>query len=580
MRSHILSKNIVEIAIFSALVNILTLVSPLYMLQVYDRVITSGSMSTHLYISLIAFSALFVLGAIEVVRAYYGNRIAARFDKEIGSEAFTASITGSRAGLGDVQPLRDLATLRGFIANRQIFALFDLPFSPLFIVILYFIHPVLFWVTIAGVVVIVLIAMANNQATAASTRKAGESLSNSMIVAQGFARNFETVRALGMIGSATEAWGRRYSEAIAESGRVADVNAFFGGASRLVRMGLQMAILGIGAYLVLHEHLSAGIIFASAIVSGRALQPLDQMIGGWRQFLETREAWKRLGALVDHGLGKTEDLVALPRPAGALGVENVTYFVPDSDPSLPLIKRISFKVEAGESVAVIGPSRAGKSTLARLIVGAIPPQSGCVRVDGADLKNWGVDQIGRHIGYLSQEVELFPGTIAENIARFDPAARDEAVIEAAERADVHRMILSQKKGYNTQIGPNGVRLSGGERQRIGLARAFYGRPVLMVLDEPNANLDAEGEQALERAIAGAREAKVTVLLITHKPSIAARCDRILMLRDGAIELFGPSADVLKRLMQGNVPVPAPAETGQASQRSAKPAFSTNVGAAS
>jgi ABC-type protease/lipase transport system fused ATPase/permease subunit len=258
--------------------------------------------------------------------------------------------------------------------------------------------------------------------------------------------------------------------------------------------------------------------------------------------------------------------VSLPEPQGALAADQVIYFVPDADPGAPpLIKRISFKVEAGETVALIGPSQAGKSTLARLIVGAISPRSGVIRMDGADIKNWDADDLGSHLGYLPQEVELFPGTIAQNISRFDPQAADEEIVAAAKRAQVHELILRQKAGYATEIGPVGVRLSGGEKQRIGLARAFYGDPKLIVLDEPNANLDAEGEQALEKSILEARERKRTVVIITHKPSIAAKCDRVLMLRDGQIELYGPAKDVLQRLTQGpqKAPEAQTAQTGAA-----------------
>ncbi|TIT76461.1 MAG: ATP-binding cassette domain-containing protein, partial [Mesorhizobium sp.] len=290
--------------------------------------------------------------------------------------------------------------------------------------------------------------------------------------------------------------------------------------SRTARLTLQIAILGVGAYLVLRNEMTAGMIFASSMISARALQPLDQIIGSWRQIIDANLAWKRLSTL--RSGPDYQENVALPAPEGALSVDQIVYHLPGAaDGSLPLIKRLTFEVAAGETVAIVGPSQAGKSTLARLIVGAIEPRSGAIRIDGGDIRNWDPEELGRHIGYLPQDVELFPGTIAQNIARFEPDAPDGKLVQAAQRAQVHGLILGQRDGYSTLIGPTGVRLSGGERQRIGLARAFYGDPKVLVLDEPNANLDANGEAALERAIIQARLRKTTVLVITHRPSLAA-----------------------------------------------------------
>jgi PrtD family type I secretion system ABC transporter len=570
-RFPFLGKSLIEIGIFSFVTNALLLVMPLYLLQIYDRVLPASSLSTLVYISLLAAAALGVLGMLEIVRSYYADKVASRIDTELGSDAFFISMNGPRAALGDVQPLRDLQTIRTFINSRSLFFLFDLPYSPLFIILLYLIHPVLFYVTLFGAVIMVGLALANQKSTGKSGQQSADSMMVSMNMAQSFGRNFETVRALGMVKNATEVWGKKFAESLNLSAVSSRRNALFGGFSRTVRQLLQNGILGAGAYLVLQNEMTAGMIFAASIISGRALQPIDQIIGGWRQVIDAGRAWKRLNKIDGTALVGNKDAIDLPDLKGAVSVEGLVYYPPDAERSAePLIKRISLKIEPGETVAIIGPSRAGKSTLARLIVGAIRPHAGIIRLDGADIQNFDSDELGKHIGYLSQEVELFPGTIAENVSRFDPAAEDGAIVQAAEHAETHKLILAQKNGYATTIGATGVRLSGGERQRIGLARAFYGNPKVMMLDEPNANLDAEGEQALERAVLAAKQRGTTVLLITHRPSIAAKCDRILMLREGMIEMFGPSQDVLQKLAQG-APGGTPPRAAQQGQQSGQPA---------
>ncbi|TPM88514.1 type I secretion system permease/ATPase [Mesorhizobium sp. B2-3-3] len=545
---RVLSRSVVEMGLFSAVMNTLVLILPLYMLQVYDRVLPAANLDTLTYLTLLALVSLVLFGVLEIVRGVYASRLAARLDVSLGASSFLAAMSGPRAGLGDVQALRDLATLRGFIASRTIFFLFDLPFGPIFVGLLYFIHPLLFLVTVVGAVIMIAVAVLNQVASSRPGKEAADSLGGAMNSAQAFARNFETVRALGMVSNVIELWGTSFSGSLRASDRLARVNAFYGGVSRAIRSVLQIAILGVGAYLVLHNEMTAGMIFASSMISARALQPLDQIVGSWRQIIDANLAWKRLSASQSKP-GRHEN-IALPAPEGALSADELVYQLPGSaDGSLPLIKRLTFEVAAGETIAIVGPSQAGKSTLARLIVGAIEPRSGAIRIDGGDIRNWDPEQLGRHIGYLPQDVELFPGTIAQNIARFEPDAPDEKLVQAAQQAQVHELILGQRNGYSTMIGPTGVRLSGGERQRIGLARAFYGDPKILVLDEPNANLDTYGEAALERAITQARSRKTTVLVITHRPSLAAKCDRILMLRNGQIEIYGPTKEVLDKLAE-------------------------------
>ncbi|ESY81785.1 peptidase [Mesorhizobium sp. LNHC221B00] len=552
-----LFRSVVEMGLFSAVTNTLVLILPLYMLQVYDRVLPAANLDTLTYLTMLALLCLLLFGVLEVVRGVYASRLAARLDVSLGASSFLAAMNGPRAGLGDVQALRDLATLRGFIASRTIFFLFDLPFGPIFVGLLYLIHPLLFLVTIVGAVLMVSIAVLNQVASSRPAKAAAENLSASMNSAQAFARNFETVRALGMVSNAIEIWGARFSGSLHASDGLARINAFYGGVSRTTRSTLQIAILGVGAYLVLHNEMTAGMIFASSMISARALQPLDQIIGSWRQIIDVKLAWKRLSGVKSRSAPRQN--VALPVPQGALSADQIIYYLPGSiDGALPLIKRLTFDVAAGESIAIIGPSQAGKSTLARLIVGAIEPRSGAIRIDGGDIRNWDSEELGRYIGYLPQDVELFPGTIAQNIVRFEPDAPDEKLVEAAQRAQVHELILGQRDGYSTVIGPTGVRLSGGERQRIGLARAFYGDPKILVLDEPNANLDSDGEAGLERAILQARSRRTTVLVITHRPSIAAKCDRVLMLRNGQVEIYGLTKDVLDRFAEQRGQAPSPA----------------------
>ncbi|QPC86692.1 type I secretion system permease/ATPase [Mesorhizobium sp. NBSH29] len=539
---------VVDIGVFSFVLNLLLLTMPLYLLQVYDRVLPSASLETLVYLSLIAVGSLCFLGLMEIIRSLYALRVAASIDCALGEGVFLALLGSERASGGDIQPLRDLATVRGFIGSRGLTTLFDLPFAPLFVVLLFFVHPLLFWVTLAGAGVLILIMVANQVATAKSGREWMALSSAANALAQAFARNADSVRALGMRSNTVEHWGRRFAYGLRVQARSASINAAFGGVSRVVRMLLQLAILGVGALLVLRGEMTAGMIFASSIISGRALQPLDQLIGGWQQTSDARHAWRRIRQLVAPAGQEPAARTQLPMPQGAISVHNLVYSAQAAQPgSDAILKRLNFSIKSGESVALIGPSRAGKSSLARLLVGAALPTHGSVRIDDADIRTWDAEQLGRHIGYLAQDVQLFPGTIAENISRFAVAPDDAGIITAAQRAHAHALILSQREGYQTQIDPSGATLSGGERQRIGLARAFYGSPQLLVLDEPNANLDNDGEAALATALEEARQGGTTVVIVTHRMPIAAKCDRVMLLRAGTIEALGPSEEVLRNL---------------------------------
>ncbi|KXF76511.1 ABC transporter [Paramesorhizobium deserti] len=549
----IITGSVIHIGVFSFALNALLLVTPLYMLQIYDRVIPSSSRETLFYLSLIAILSLAFLGFLDIIRALYAERVAAKLDSRLVSRAFVASVAGRRGGPGDIGPLRDLATVRTFIGSRSFSSLFDLPFAPLFVLLLYFVHPVLCLLTLCGMLLMILLAGLNQLANGRSETRAAELFVAGDATAQAFSRNADTLFAMGMVRGATEAWGRSFAEALRVQARSLAVNAVFGGIARAFRMMLQLAILGLGAWLVLKGEMTAGMIFAASIISGRALQPIDQLIGGWRQTVQAGRAWRHLQAALQRHSGGVEK-IRLPEPRGMIDVKNLVYFAPNAQPGAePIIRQVSFHIDAGEAVAIIGPSRAGKSTLARLLVGAALPSGGSIRIDGAELKSWDGEQIGRAIGYLAQDVELMPGTIAANVSRFDPQADDGKIIEAARRAKAHGIILAQHNGYQTEIGTSVATLSGGERQRIGLARAFFGDPCILVLDEPNAHLDSEGEAALLQALSDARRRKTTLIIITHNMKLAASCDRVMVLKNGAIEAFGPNADVLGKLMRASEP---------------------------
>ncbi|WP_165690795.1 type I secretion system permease/ATPase [Consotaella salsifontis] len=536
------------LAFFTFVVNVLVLVQPIYMLQIYDRVLTSASFDTLTFISILAAAALILLGIVDAVRAIICGRIAARLQVELGADAVAAAMRAPRASLGDVQPLRDLQTVRNYVSSRALLAFLDLPFVPFFIGILYFIHPGIFWMTVGGAAILALMAFANQRATRASARSAGDRSMEAVLSAQAFTRSAESLQAMGIVGNAIRVWGRSEAEALAAQDRLLQTNAMWAGLSRTLRMGLQVAIYGYGAYLVLSSEMSAGMIFAASLIGGRGLQPIDQVIGGWKGFSDAQNAWKRLSTALE-AVASSGRPTELPAPEGHLSLEAVFIGAPHSQGGEPLVKMISANIPAGDRVAVIGPSGAGKSTLMRAIAGAIEIRSGTIRIDGADIRNWDREKLGRYFGYLAQEAELLPGTIAENIARFDPERRDEMIVEAAVRAHVHEMIQRLPRGYDTVIGPMGLQLSGGQRQRIGLARAFYGSPRVLVLDEPNANLDRDGELALEQALEDARARKVSVLIVTQRRQVVDGADKLMILQNGSLEDFGPRQEVLQRQAQ-------------------------------
>lgn len=544
----------VSAGMFSMVVNVLMLTTSLYMMQVFDRVLAARSTDTLLFLTLIALGALAVMALLEIARGRILARSASWIEQSVGAEAFARAIEAQlrgRAYRGEA--LRDLAAWRGWLASPGMIALYDLPWVPIYLGVVFLLHPSLGWIATAGAAVLFLLTLANEWMTAGLLRQANVVAMASQRRADSVIRNAEVIDSMGMMGLVVRRWQEGLSSVHFAHGRAADRTGIVMGATRFVRLGVQIAVLGMGALLVLENAITAGAMIAGSIIMGRALAPVEQMIGAWKQLVTARQSRRRLAAHLGAPRIRPPG-IALPAPTGRLVAERVSYAAPGG--SGTIIKGVSFAVDAGESVAVIGPSAAGKTTLVRLLIGVLEPGAGTVRLDGADVYTWLREDFGRHVGYLPQDVELFDGTVIENIARMgEPDA--ETVFEAARRAGCHEMILALPRGYETEIGDGGVFLSGGQRQLIGLARALYGRPKLVVLDEPNSNLDGEGEAALLHALRMLKDEGTTVVLVSHRPSLVQGVDKVLVLREGMVEMFGPRTEVLKRLIQPARPAAAP-----------------------
>ena len=532
------------IAVFSVATNLLVLAVPLYLLQMYDRVLTSRSIETLIYISIIAIAALVTYGLIEVARSVLAHRAASRFEARNGARVYRSVLAQAAGESGDVQPLRDMATVRGFIASRTAIGLFDLPFMPLFAVLIFFVHPILGALTITGAVVLILIAVANEIVTRRAERSASEAAIRAAAVALAQRQAGEEMRAMAMLERGFDTWGALEAQAINGQDRVGRINATFYGVSRTTRLCLQIAILGFGALLVLEQGLSAGIIFAASMVSARALGPIDQVIGGWRSIAQALLAWRRLKGRLDRA-AEDGEATRLPQVSGRIEVDKLVY-APQPGQE-PVLRRLSFRLDAGECIAIIGPSGAGKSTLARILAGAIEPTSGAVRLDGIALCHWHEQDRGAATGYLAQDANLFPASVAHNIARLDADPDEHAVVNAAQFTGTHEFIGSLPQAYATPVGPGGLPLSGGQKQRVGLARAFFGNPRFVVLDEPDAHLDEVGLRALDLTLARAKQAGITTVVVTQRKAMLARADRIMVLSGGLIERFGPRAEVVQAL---------------------------------
>jgi ATP-binding cassette subfamily C protein EexD len=541
--------------LFSLFINLMMLAPALYMLQVYDRVLTSGSQSTLLVLTLLVLGLYVLMGALEMLRSRILVRISSRLDLTLNARLFMASFdAGLRNGrsLGS-QPMQDLSTLRNFLTGSGLFGFFDAPWIPVYMAVLFILHPLIGWVALGGAVVLIVLAIANEVVTRGPLGQANQLAIGSNRAIENNLRNAEALEAMGMAQNLHRRWLVRHLEVLRLQGLASDRAGVLTNASKALRIMLQSLVLGVGAYLAVQHIVTPGVMIAGSILMGRALAPVDMLINTWKGFLSARSAYDRLKGLLEQ-VPARRPRMRLPAPQGRLTLENVLAVPPGAKAAV--LKNLSLAVESGEVIGVVGPSAAGKSTLARVMLGVWPVANGAVRIDGVDVNSWNREELGAHVGYLPQDVELFEGTVKENIARFgnvDP----EQVVAAAQRAGADAMIHQLPDAYDTQVGTAGAVLSGGQRQRLGLARAMYGKPALVVLDEPNYNLDEQGEAALTQAIAKLRADGTTVVLITHRPAVLAAVDKILVLRDGMAQAFGPRDEILSQLIRPRAQ-PAPA----------------------
>ncbi|MEG5263027.1 type I secretion system permease/ATPase [Pseudomonas sp. JDS28PS106] len=533
------------LALFSGVINLLVLVPSLYMMQVYDRVLTSRNETTLLMLTLIALGLFLFSGLIEWVRGQVMIRMSAGLDDALGERVFDAAFARSlrEHNANPAQVLSDLASLRQLITGQGLIALLDAPWLPIFLLVAFIFHPWFGVLTLVLALLLIGLALWGELATRTRLEQANRLGVQSAGYVNSTLQNAEVIQALGMLGPLRDRWSLMQQRIIAAQAHASDRGARITAATRFVRISGQSLSLGLGALLVLEGQLSAGMMIAMSLLLGRALAPVEIAIGSWKQFTAGRQSYQRLGQLL-HRHPREPLRMPLPPPTGALRLEQLHAGPPGT--LQPSLRGINLALNKGEVLAVIGASASGKSTLARAIVGVWPAMGGSVRLDNAEISQWSRDALGPHLGYLPQDIELFDGSVADNIARFGEQDADK-IIAASRHAGIHDMILRFPKGYDTPLGPGGLGLSGGQKQRLGLARALYGAPALIVLDEPNSNLDEAGELALIQAIATLKTAGSTVVLITHRPSVLAVADHILLLKDGTQQAFGPRDAVLKAL---------------------------------
>ena len=546
----------IGVGVMSCMINLLYLTGSIFMLEVYDRVLPSRSVPTLVGLVILAAGLYAAQGGLDLIRGRILGRIGTALDEALNTRVFETVVrlpllVGSRnEGL---QPLRDLDNVRSFLGSMGPGAFFDLPWLPFYLAICFAFHWLLGVTALVGAVILVTLTLITELLSRTPAKEAMTLAARRNDLAATSRRNAEVLVAMGMSGRLTRRWGEANETYLAGNQRASDIAGGLGAVAKVLRMMLQSAVLAVGAYLVIHQEATAGIIIAGSILSARALAPVDLAIAHWKGFVAARQSWHRLAKLLQQ-IPAANEQTLLQAPSKRLSVEAVSI-VPPGDQRV-IVQDVNFAVEAGSGVGVIGPSGSGKSSLVRALVGVWMPARGKVRLDGAALDQWSSDVLGRHIGYLPQDVELFAGTVAQNICRFDPDAKSEAIIAAAKEAGVHEMIIKMREGYDTQIGEQGTALSAGQAQRVALARALYGNPFLIVLDEPNSNLDSEGDEALTRAVRGARERGAIVVVVAHRPIGIEAVDQLLVLKDGRMQAFGPKETVLGQVLQ-RVPSPPP-----------------------
>jgi ATP-binding cassette subfamily C exporter for protease/lipase len=559
-----LRRTFYALAAFSGVINVLMLTPAVYMLQVYDRALVSSNVTTLLMLTVLVVGLYVLMALLEVVRSSVLIRVGNRLDMMLNKRVFGAAFERNlrRAGGNPAQALQDLSQVRQFLTGNGLFAFFDAPWTPIFLLVIALVHPLLGLITLIGSILLIALAYLTEISTRKPLAEANQSAMASGTFANNNLRNAEVIEAMGMLPSIRQRWFGNHLRTLEMQTLASDRAAYINGTTRFVRITLQSLILGTGALLAIEGKITPGMMIACSILAGRALAPVELAISTWKQLLTSRAAWGRLSTLLSDFPAHKPGM-PLPKPVGMVAVEGAYATAPGSP--VTILRGVSLNVAPGEALGIIGPSAAGKSTLARLLVGVWPATAGKVRLDGADVFLWDKEELGPWLGYLPQDVELFDGSIAENIARFGEID-GEAVILAAQQAGVHEMILRLPQGYDTPLGADGGSLSGGQKQRIGLARALYGEPSLIVLDEPNASLDDVGEAALIKALVELKQRGKTLVLISHRPTVMNIVDKVLVLREGAVQMFGSRDEVFSALRQASV---MPASAGSPTLASVK-----------
>lgn len=564
-------KSFIMVGLFSMFINILMLVPPLYMLQLYDRVLGSRSQDTLIMLTLIVVVLFITMGLLEVVRSRVLVRVGNKLDSMLSQRIFDSLFELERKapGRSSSMPLNDLTQVRQFMTGNGLFAFFDAPWMPIYIIVLFIFHPAFGFFAIFAAIVLVGITVANEYSTKEKLAEANNLSRASTIYVDSNIRNAEVVNAMGMRNNISKVWADKYYGFLNAQNIASDSAGVWSNLSKSLRVMFQSLILGLGAYLAINMEVTPGMMIAASIIMGRALAPLDLIIGSWKGFSSARSSYERIEGLLND-FPKDKEYMQLPAPKGEITLENVVVIPPSG--TVPSLKGISMKIEKGDVVGIIGPSAAGKSSLARVMLGLWPLSNGVARIDKADISQWDREDLGKYVGYLPQDIELFEGTVSQNIARFGEV-EPEKVVEAASKAGVHEMILKLNEGYDTKIGPGGASLSGGQRQRIGLARALYNNPVFVVLDEPNSNLDDVGEAALVEAIKTLRAGGTTVVIITHRTNVLQATNKLALINNGVLELYGNTNDVLNAIAQKQQ---AAAGQAQAQAQAQRPAAAQSV----